>query len=174
MDELTTDITATKREGTQAISRALDVLTLLAMGNSPNWGLRPTEISGYLQLSRPTVHRILAVLVERGFAQQAGRSSRYVLGDQIPLLALAKGRKSPLMTLADPYLKEVSRIVSDTVFFSIRTGTDILTIARVIGDFPIQVLSIDVGDRRPLGAITSGAAILSNVNGGVKSGQAAE
>ncbi|MFT0891488.1 IclR family transcriptional regulator [Pseudochelatococcus sp. G4_1912] len=149
------------KDGTQAITRALDILTLLAMGHAPKWGLKISEISTYLGMSRPTVHRILNTLTERGFAQKIEKSGRYVIGTQVPLLALARERKLPLLQLAEPYLQEVSRIVHDTVFFSMRSERDVLTIARVMGDFPIQVLSIDVGDRRPLGAITSGVAILT-------------
>lgn len=153
-----------KRDGTQAIGRALDILTLLALGNTPNRGLKVSEITTYLGLSRPTVHRILTTLVDRGFAHRVRKSGRYILGDQISLLALARERKSQLVTIAEPFLQEISRIVSDTVFLSIRNGGDVLTVARVMGDFPIQVLSIDVGDRRPLGAITSGVAMLTRLS----------
>lgn len=152
-----------RKDGAQSIARALDILTLLAMGHSPNWGLKASEVATYMGISRPTAHRILVALTERGFAQKIEKTGRYIVGDRIPLLALARERKLPLLQLAEPYLQEISRIVNDTVFFSIRSGNDVLTVARVMGDFPIQVLSIDVGDRRPLGAITSGVAMLTRL-----------
>lgn len=152
---------AGRKEGTQSIARALDILTLLAMGSSPRQGLRLGEIATYLDISRPTAHRILVALLERGFARKLEKSSRYIIGDEVPLLALAREGRLPLLQIVEPALQEMSRIVKDTVFFSIWSGRDVLTVARVVGEFPIQVLSIDVGDRRPLGAITSGVAMLA-------------
>lgn len=153
-----------RRDGTQAISRALDVLNLLAMGYNPNRGLKIGEISKFLGITRPTTHRILSTLVERGFAQRVEKSGRYMIGEQISLLALSRERKLPILQLVETHLQEISRIVDDTVFFSIRSGRDVLTISRMVGNFPIQVLSIDVGDRRPLGAITAGVAMLSRLD----------
>jgi DNA-binding IclR family transcriptional regulator len=62
---------------------------------------------------------------------------------------------------AEPYLLELSREVGDTVFLTIRTGLDALCVARLIGTYPIQVLSIEVGARRPLGVSSAGIAILA-------------
>jgi len=153
-----------RKSGTQAISRALDVLDLLAMGSNPNRGLKIGDISAFLGMTRPTTHRILTTLIERGFAQRIEKSGRYMIGEQISLLALSRERKLPILQLAEAHLQEISRIVDDTVFYSIRSGRDVLTISRMIGNFPIQVLSIDVGDRRPLGAITAGVAMLSRLS----------
>jgi DNA-binding IclR family transcriptional regulator len=159
-----------RKSGTQAISRALDVLDLLAMGSNPNRGLKIGDISKFLGITRPTTHRILTTLIERGFAQRVEKSGRYMIGEQISLLALSRERKLPILQLAETHLQDISRIVDDTVFFSIRSGRDVLTIARMIGNFPIQVLSIDVGDRRPLGAITAGVAMLSRLSDDEASG----
>ncbi len=163
MNSKLTRTESSPREGAQAIARALDIMTLLAMGHSPKWGLKAGEISAYLGIARPTTYRILSALEARGFAQKNEKSGRYVIGEQIPLLALARGQKLPFLQAAEPYLQEVSAVVDDTVFFSIRNGNDVLTLARIVGQFPIQVLSIDVGDRRPLGGITSGVAMLAKL-----------
>lgn len=42
-----------------------------------------------------------------------------------------------------------------------RTGLDTLCVARRIGSYPIQILSIEVGVRRPLGVSSAGVAILA-------------
>ena len=42
-----------------------------------------------------------------------------------------------------------------------RTGLDTLCVSRRLGGFPIQVLSIEVGARRPLGVSSAGVAILA-------------
>jgi DNA-binding IclR family transcriptional regulator len=43
----------------------------------------------------------------------------------------------------------------------VRTGNDTLCVDRRIGSYPIQVLSIEVGARRPLGVSSAGVAILA-------------
>ena len=44
---------------------------------------------------------------------------------------------------------------------TVRTGNDTLCVDRRIGSYPIQVLSIEVGARRPLGVSSAGVAILA-------------
>ncbi len=49
----------------------------------------------------------------------------------------------------------------DTVFFSRRSGNDMVCVSRTSGSFPVKTLITDVGLRRPLGAGASGLAVLS-------------
>ncbi|WP_234729315.1 IclR family transcriptional regulator [Acidocella facilis] len=44
-----------------------------------------------------------------------------------------------------------------------RTGLDTLCVARRLGVFPIQVLMVDVGQRRPLGMSSAGLAMLARL-----------
>ena len=74
--------------GTQSIQRAVAVLRLLATAREAGLGL--TEISMHAELTRPTAHRILSVLVAEGIVEQQQGTRRYVVGEQIPLLALSR------------------------------------------------------------------------------------
>jgi DNA-binding IclR family transcriptional regulator len=112
-------------------------------------------------LTRPTVHRIVQVLIEEGIVERSDRTGRYAIGRQVPELALARPSRSPLLVAADPYLTEASAQLCDTLFLTVRTGLDTLCVARRIGRYPIQVLSIEVGARRPLGVSSAGVAILA-------------
>lgn len=112
-------------------------------------------------LTRPTVHRILHVLIEEGIVERSDRTGRYAIGRQVPELALARQSRSPLLVAAEPYLAKASTLLGDTLFMTVRTGLDTLCVARRIGTFPIQVLSIEVGARRPLGVSSAGVAILA-------------
>src|SRR5439155_1040313 len=78
------------------------------------------------------------------------RTGNYVVGRQVPELALARPSRSPLLIAAEPHLAAVSAQLGDTLFLTVRTGLDTLCVARRIGGYPIQVLSIEVGVRRPL------------------------
>lgn len=147
------------RPGAQAIRRALSVLRILAAGRED--GVRLSEVVQSTALTRPTVHRIVHVLVEEGIVERSDKSGRYVIGRQVSELALARQSRSPLLVAAEPHLARVSAQLGDTLFLTVRTGLDTLCVARWIGSYPIQVLSIEVGARRPLGVSSAGVAILA-------------
>jgi DNA-binding IclR family transcriptional regulator len=147
------------RQGAQAIRRALTVLRILATGREE--GIALQEVVRSTGLTRPTAHRMLHVLIEEGIVERNERSGRYAIGRQVPELALARPSRSPLLAAAEPHLARVSQQIGDTLFLTVRTGLDTLCVARRIGTYPIQVLSIDVGARRPLGVSSAGIAILA-------------
>jgi DNA-binding IclR family transcriptional regulator len=147
------------RQGAQAIRRALGVLRILAAGREA--GVPLTEVVQATGLTRPTVHRIIHVLIEEGIVERHERSGRYAIGNQVPELALARPRPSPLQVAAGPSLRRASAEIGDTLFLTTRTGNDTLCVDRRIGSYPIQVLSIEIGARRPLGVSSAGVAILA-------------
>src|SRR5437773_5980038 len=83
--------------GTQSIQRAVAVLRILATARENGLGL--TEISMNAELTRPTTHRILSALVAEGIVEQRPGTRRYVVGEQIPLLALARRTREPLLDI---------------------------------------------------------------------------
>lgn len=147
------------RQGAQAIRRALSVLRILAAGGEA--GLPLAEVVQATRLTRPTVHRIVHALIEEGIVERSERTGRYAIGRQVPELALARPSRSPLLAASDDILGRASQQVGDTLFLTVRTGNDTLCIDRRIGSYPIQVLSIEVGARRPLGVSSAGVAILA-------------
>ncbi|MGY3603144.1 MULTISPECIES: IclR family transcriptional regulator [unclassified Bradyrhizobium] len=147
------------RQGAQAIRRALMVLRILAAGRES--GVPLTEVVQATGLTRPTVHRIVHVLIEEGIVERHEKTGRYAIGGQVPELALARPSRSPLLAAADDILARTSQRVGDTLFLTVRTGNDTLCVDRRIGFYPIQVLSIEVGARRPLGVSSAGVAILA-------------
>ena len=147
--------------GTQSIQRAVAVLRILATARDTGLGL--TEISKQAELTRPTTHRILSVLVAEGIVEQRQSSRRYMIGEQIPLLAISRRRRDPLLDIASPHLRAAAREIGDTGFLTRRAGLDAVCVARQLGTYPIQVLAWDVGERRPLGVSNAGIAILSGM-----------
>lgn len=145
--------------GAQAVRRAMAVLRIVAMGQDD--GVRLVDISAMSGLSRPTVHRLLKVLIEETAVEQDPQTRRYRAGDELPLLGLARGGRLPMRALAEPYLQALAAEVGDTVFLSVRHGADSVCVARCPGTHAIQVLSIPIGARRPLGASVSGLVLLA-------------
>jgi DNA-binding IclR family transcriptional regulator len=150
---------AEPRQGAQAIRRALAVLRILAAGRET--GLPLAEVVQATGLTRPTVHRIVHALIEEGIVERSEKTGRYAIGNQVPELALARPSRSPLLAAADDVLQRTSQQVGDTLFLTVRTGNDTLCVDRRIGTYPIQVLSIEVGARRPLGVSSAGVSILA-------------
>lgn len=148
--------------GAQTVRRALALLRLIACGQER--GVRLVDLERMSGLNRPTVHRLLKTLVQEEAVEQDPETRRYLIGQEITLLGLARTRRFPLLTLADPYMAELADQVGDTVFLSIRHGHDSICIGRRTGRHPIQVLSIEVGVRRPLGVGVSGVALLASLD----------
>src|SRR5262245_45474119 len=147
--------------GTQSSHRAVAVLRILATARDTGLGL--TEISMHAELTRPTTHRILSVLVAEGIVEQRPGTRRYAVGEQIPLLALARRTRDPLLDIVSPHMRAAVDAIGDAGFFTRRAGLDTVCVARQLGSYPIQVLAWDVGERRPLGVTNAGIAILSGM-----------
>lgn len=146
--------------GTQSIQRAIAVLRILAAARESGLGL--TQIAMQAQLTRPTTHRILSVLLAEGIVEQRP-CRRYIVGEQLPLLALSRRTRDPLLDIVTPHLKAVVGEIGDAGFLTRRAGLDTVCVARQLGTYPIQVLAWDVGERRPLGVTIAGIAILSGM-----------
>ena len=129
-------------------------------------GLGLTEISMHAELTRPTTHRILSVLVAEGIVEQRQGTRRYVVGEQISLLALSRRTRDPLFDIVSPHLRAAVGVLGDTGFFTRRVGLETVCVARQLTTYPVQALAWDVGDRRPLGVSNAGIAILSGMETG--------
>ncbi|WP_316979416.1 IclR family transcriptional regulator [Shumkonia mesophila] len=150
----------TRLAGAQSIDRAFDILHLIATASSQ--GIRLKDISGRTGLPQPTAHRILAKLQERGLIERIRGGARYVIGGELTLLGLSTGVRR-FRELAGPTLRELSDEVGDAVFLTVRSGLDTVCADRKIGSYPIQVLSIEIGSRRPLGISANSVAMLSRM-----------
>lgn len=144
--------------GTKSIGRALDVLQIIASG-APT-GLQLKDISQQAGLTGPTAHRILLILEQRGLLERRGR--HYVVGRELTLLGLSSELRH-FRELASPTLSMLSEKIEDAIFLSVSSQLDTVCADRKIGRYPIQVLSIEIGSRRPLGISVNGIAILSRM-----------
>ncbi|MBE0529453.1 MAG: IclR family transcriptional regulator [Rhodospirillales bacterium] len=150
----------TRLAGAQSIDRAFDILHLIAAASSQ--GIRLKDICSRTGLTQPTAHRILAKLQERGLIERIRGGARYIIGGELTLLGLSTGVRR-FRELAGPTLRELSDEVGDAVFLTVRSGLDTVCADRKIGSYPIQVLSIEIGSRRPLGISANSVAMLSRM-----------
>jgi DNA-binding IclR family transcriptional regulator len=142
----------------KTIDRAARMLWVLARGDSEGLPLGViVQLSGF---GKGTTHRLLAALVEAGFAFQDPVTRRYRLGSGLTLLARI-AQQQDVGAAATPYLERIARETLDTVYVSVREGPTAICVGRQIGSFPIRTLSLNVGDRRPLGVGSGSLALLA-------------
>lgn len=142
----------------KTIDRAALVLRCLAEG-APE-GSRLSEVAARSGLGKTTAHRLLSALVQVGFADRGEASKRYRLGYAIFSLGAA-ARRFRIMEMARPALQRLAAETEDTVFLSLPDGDEALCVDRCTGAYPIKTLTLNVGDRRPLGVGAGSLALLA-------------
>ena len=141
----------------QSLDRAIELLRLISADHRV--GVRLSHLVTASGLPQPTVHRLLRQLVEGGLVMQDA-DRRYRLGHFAYELGLAASSRFGLREQCAPHLERVSQETGDTAFLVVRSGADSFCLDRKSGAFPIQVLTVEIGKRRPLG-IGGGLALLS-------------
>jgi DNA-binding IclR family transcriptional regulator len=154
-------MSTTEARGTQSIDRTIGVLKQVVAHGSH--GLTVAEIVTACELERPTVHRIVQALERQGLLKRPTGSKRYVLGDYCRQMAAAFADRSDLRTVCEPVLKSVSEETENSAFLIARLGYESICLARVVGSYPVQVLTVNVGTRNPLGVGAGGLAILATL-----------
>lgn len=142
----------------KTIGRAALVLRALSDGQAQ--GMRLADVTAVANLGKATVHRILGALTEVGFVEFDEATKFYRLGYGLFSLAAAAQRFS-IVDQARPTLVRLAAATEDTIYLSVRAGDHALCVDRCTGKFPIRTLTLDIGDRRPLGVGAGSLALLA-------------
>ncbi len=146
------------RSGTQSIERAVGVLRVVASrGRS---GMRLGELATASGLPTSTCFRMLQRLEAEGLVERHAVTRKYFLGPLLYELGLLARPRYPLAERCEPAMAELAELTKDTVYLSERRGLESICAARVLGDYPIKALTLDVGVRRPVGVGAGGLAML--------------
>ena len=147
-----------KVAGAQSLTRAMSLLKLVAQ--RPREGMSLDDVAEASGLHRATAHRLLRALVaERLLAQD--RARRFYPGFELCLLGKIAGIRFNLVELAQPCIERLARETGDAALVCTRSGDEVVYLARCEGEYPIKALTLNVGDRRPLGVSSGSLAILS-------------
>jgi DNA-binding IclR family transcriptional regulator len=142
----------------KTIGRA--ALVLRALAAAPASGLRLSEVTKRVGLGKATVHRLLGALADVGFVEHDEVERVYRLGYALFTLG-ASARRFHLVDMARPGLVRLAAATGDTVYLSVRNGDEAVCVDRCTGSFPIRTLTLDIGDRRPLGIGAGSMALLA-------------
>lgn len=143
----------------QNITRMAAMLEALA--NSGKAGLRLMDVIRITGLNKTVAHRGLAGLVTHGLATYDVNQTRYFLGDRVFAWASKAHERFVLAERVQPYLRLLADELGDTIYFSVRRADEAVCYARAEGSYPIKTLTLNIGDRRPLGVGSGPLAIVA-------------
>ncbi|TBR71274.1 MAG: IclR family transcriptional regulator [Nevskiaceae bacterium] len=146
--------------GVRSVERALDIL--LAFDDSDR-GLTVGELLKRVDLSRPTLYRLLYTLEQNGFVLAEGEPQRFRLGPSVGRLAWAWSASLDLAQLAQPVLRALWEETGETVALFVPHGATRICIAELPSAQPLSFKrGIGYSERIVRGA--SGRALLAWMN----------
>lgn len=141
--------------GPGALRRGLHILSLLR--RSEGAPLSPAQIASALSMPRPSAYRVLAILESESYVTRTGDGKRFMLAE--PGAGTSGGYDERLREVMD----RVASRTGNPVFLVKRDGPDLVCVHREIGTHRLQILSMQIGHRAPLGVGAAGIALLSRL-----------
>ena len=142
----------------QSVSRALSLL--IRLRDYPT--LSVSEASEYLDVSRSTAHRSLAMLAQHDFVRQDSRTKLYEAGPALLQIGLAAVSRLDIRTVAQPYLHKLSEVTGETVHLVMLTGRDVLFLDGVESNRAVRN-GLRIGALVPAHTTAGGKSILATL-----------
>lgn len=142
-----------------SLHKALLLLELLGRGGP----MGVTELAQAAGLAPPTVHRLLAVLAQSGYARQDPASRRYHLGLKLLELGAAAQEGSGLKALAAPHMRRLAEASRETVNLVVFDRLEAVYVDQVSGASSMLRMFTKVGARAPLFCSGVGKAYLASL-----------
>lgn len=127
-------------------------------------GYRGADINDYmdaLELSRPTIYRLLKGLSDQGFLRNAPVRGRYLLGYELLVLGSQAGNGSGLRDLTRPRLLDLAQRFGDSFYLFALDGFSAVCLEVQNGKYPVGSFVRSTGGRIPLGAGQASTALLA-------------
>ncbi len=138
----------------QSVDRALDVLEVLASHGRP---MGVAEIARITALPQGTVHRLLLVLVSRGYARQDSER-KYAIG--AAALRLGDAANRALINVSTEYLRQLVEMAGETANLALLEGTEMVYTAQSPSPHSLRIFA-EVGRPVPLHSTAVGKAVLA-------------
>jgi IclR family transcriptional regulator, KDG regulon repressor len=146
-----------ERGGIQSLERAFAILEEVARKRE---GISLAELSKAVGLHNSTTFHLVKTMVQLGYVSQMRDSKRYRVGSRLFTLAAGALEENAFLELATPVLEKLTRETGEAAHFAIRSGNDIVVIARTAGSGMLQ-LSDRAGATRPAHATALGKVLLA-------------
>ncbi len=142
-----------------SVDKALTALEALAAAGPT--GVALGDLARSLGLHKASLHRTLAALRYRGYAEQDATTGDYRLGPAATALATVYLGEENLPALLHPVLVAVCRATDELVHLGALAGTEIVYLDKVEPARAVRVWSA-VGRRRPAATTALGRALLAH------------
>ena len=146
-----------ERGGIQSLERAFAILEEVARNRE---GINLVDLSKAVGLHNSTTFHLVKTMVQLGYVSQVRDSKRYRIGSRLFTLATGALEENALLALATPVLETLTRETGEAGHFAIRSGNDIVVIARTAGSGLLQMVDRR-GAQRPAHATALGKVLLA-------------
>lgn len=141
-----------------SLERGLHLLEALARHGSP---LTLTELAAAAGLNKVTTSRFCHTLTELGYLEKSP-AKRYQLTPKILNLGYGVLCSFDLCRLGEPYLRELSRSLAETVNMAVLEETEILYVSRFKTE-QILATELHIGSKLPVYCTSMGKAMLAHL-----------
>lgn len=153
---------ATTSGDDSAASSTLRAFTVLEQIAAADDSLTLEELTRISGLPKPTVHRILRLLMRGGLVERQVLDKRYVVGPRLCALSLAVQMRSPHRRERRAILARLVEAIGETCNFTMLDGSAVVYLDRVETSADVR-LHMNAGSRVPLHCTASGKLLLSDL-----------
>ena len=144
----------------QSVARAIGILQYIADNENV---ASLTAISKGLDLSKSTVHGLIATLEQQGYVYQNQTTGLYKLGLKLFELGQVVYKDMDLRTIAKPYLYDLVRSFEETVHIAVLSDGEIVYIEKVDSPHSYRIHTT-VGSKNPAHCTSVGKALLAGLS----------
>jgi IclR family transcriptional regulator, acetate operon repressor len=146
-------------EGVRAVDMALDILMAFTAADHR---LTAGELAKRVDLSRPTLYRLLRTLEHKGFIVSSGEPQRFELGPSVANLAHVWSAGLDIATVAQPMMRRLWEATGETVSLLVHQGPIRTCVAELPSAQPLS-FKRGVGYSTDVTLGASGRVILAHV-----------
>jgi DNA-binding IclR family transcriptional regulator len=139
------------------VKKAFQILKLIS---DTDRGLKMSELSRDLGISKSTVHGITTALEELGAITRNPLTKKFALGLTLLELGRSAYSKADIKDLARPFMEDLMEKTQESVYLGIRNG-DHVTVLDIVESFKDLKITSPIGTTIPLLAGATGKVFLS-------------
>ncbi|MFI5615088.1 IclR family transcriptional regulator [Amycolatopsis sp. NPDC051903] len=142
----------------ESVDNALKLLLLFGERSE----VRLAEVSEYLGVASSTAHRLMAMLLYRGFVRQNPATKTYEPGTALTGVAFSILERFDFRQVLRPYLERLNAQLRETVHLGVLDGTSVRFVDAIESPQAVRVAS-RLGSSLPASSTSSGKAMLAQL-----------
>ena len=141
----------------QSLARGLKILDILGQAQE---GVSITELAETLGVDKGSASRLVATLVNYGYAEKDEQTRRFHLGAQVVPLSRSVLARLSMRAVAKPFLRQLMELSGECVHLAVPAQGKVLYIDQVESPATLRV-NAQVGTLNPLHCTALGKALLA-------------